>query len=179
MDIRRGKITLTTSLFLYWPHTDWQNDINHIWNIILIESLKEMKQIEEIAAALPDCHVYRSHLLSWSSYKQMLQTLFVYLKIDVMGFVFMMFGTRDIGDICCSDNKPDNLLMLYFIGVHITMNFKTTIKNNNHITIILCFILWLTELISNWQDFFIRKIVFHILISSLGCNMISLVNFTH
>ena len=130
--IRRGKITLITSLFLYWPHTDWRNDVNHLWNIILIESLKDKEQIEEIAAVFPDCHLCstgcRSHSLSWFSYKQMLQTLFVYLKIDVMGFVFMMFGTRDIGDICCSDNKPDNLLMLYFIGVHITMNFKTTIK---------------------------------------------------
>ena len=47
----------------------------------------------------------------------------VCLKIDVAGFVFMMFGAGDTRHICyCPDNNQDNLLMPHFIGVHGPVN---------------------------------------------------------
>ena len=49
--------------------------------------------------------------------------LCVCLKIDVPGFVFMMFGAGDTRHICyCPDNNQDNLLMPHFIGVHGPVN---------------------------------------------------------
>ena len=49
--------------------------------------------------------------------------LCVCLKIDVAGFVFMMFGAGDTRHICyCPDNNQDNLLMPHFIGVHGPVN---------------------------------------------------------